>query len=65
MLCSLLLVTFAYKMIMFINRIDILSPYVWGQEKKNHLQINMTIYARQFWRHHPAHIIHVTLKTTP
>lgn len=49
MLCSLLLVSFAYKMIMFINRIDILSPYVWGQEK-NHLQINMTIYAKQFWR---------------
>lgn len=45
MLCSLLLVSFAYKMIMFINRIDILSPYVWGQEK-NHLQINMTIYAK-------------------
>lgn len=37
---------------MFINRIDILSPYVWGKEKKkNHLQINMVIYAKQFWRH--------------
>lgn len=57
MLHSFLLVKFIYKMIMFKNRIDILSPYIWGQEKKNHLQINMTIYVRQFW----SHICNITL----
>jgi len=50
---SFLLASFAYKMITFINIIDILSLYVWGKGggKKNHLQINMIIYAKQFWRH--------------